>query len=870
MSSAANLPLPPRGPSPKLTGEKPQYRSFAQKLFRMRSFKAWWACLVDEGPGHFRNPVDWLLGRDLLTYLRSISLYSSNGAELDHRDWMHPEVIDLSSAPLAADGAFWFDYMADAGDGQMAMYSLAYLALGDLWKHEGKLSCATEGTFSTAERLPRGSFLFLGGDTAYHVADRGTLAQRFAGPFDWAQKDREREGTLGGHEAGAAAPMLFAIPGNHDYYDSLLGFNHLFRHNASAADTRPLVADFVRRQDSSFAVMKLPFAWWFWGLDTQNGRIDWRQKQFILDQLSEGTPNRLIVCTPEPTTVFHEVMRQATRPYKDLHLPRPFTTGQLPNDDQIHLDIAGDVHHYARHSLSDVPNYASVVSGGGGAFLHPTHTNIAGRPQPVQGSRETWPPAPVLYPSPEVACRETNLRLLCPWKIFRGGYVWLIGAICAAVIYFGATVAPHTRSLSTHVGRWIAPLTSPADEEALQTPPKRDLEVFQNMAPALVPPNMPAQEDDPITVTVAAAAGAPAPVPKPGPPAEGVAVAIIIAALAAVFGLSAKPKALARTQAVKLRRYIGVMGALALSATAIGFTFSILGGLHQAPEKHPFLSSLMLLAFALPLPAAWLWTSSYVATLPKQAKFRSISWMDYVPAWIALSHGVMSVVFGLVLYGVQAIGQTFSDWVFVFAFAFVGLGPAGLGWFQAGAHRKWHTRLAFAAMGLYLGLLQICIPLLLALDGSWLRAAVVIGWTLAVTAVAATWCSTCKRSRLIWLLWLLAGGVALLASIWGHTRHEVSFTRLTVTVFAGALFTCVWFGWYLASTLAWGGHNNEAGGAAHLDRHRHFIRFKLQADRLTGYVIGINKPGPDGKNLCPELVDVFQLVPRRPSSANRT
>jgi hypothetical protein len=462
------------------------------------------------------------------------------------------------------------------------------------------------------------------------------------------------------------------------------------------------------------------------------------------------------------------------------------------------------------------------------------------------------------------------LRLLCPWKIFRGGYVWAIGAICSAVVYFGATVSPHTRSLSTRVGQWISPLSAEADQRALQGAPKRVLDVFQNMAPAIVPANMPAQEDDPLTAPVTTAEPAPSHVRKPGPPAEGVAVVLIIAALAAVFGISAKPKELARSEAVKLRRYAGVMGALAFAATAVGFTFSILGGVHEAPDRHPFLSSLMLLLFAVPLPAAWVWTSSYIATLPKQAKFRSISWIDYMPAWVALSHGVMSLGFGLVLYGVQAIGQTVSDWTFVFAFAFVGLGPAGLGWFQAGLHRKWHVRLAFAAMGLYLGLLQLSIPLLLALDGSWLRAGVVVGWTLAITAATAAWCSSRKRSRLIWLLWLFAGGFALLAAVWGHSRHEVSFTRLTVALVSGAFLTCVWFGWYLASVLAWGGHNNEAGGAAHLDRYRHFIRFKLQADKLTGYVIGITQPEPEGKNLVPELVDVFELVPRRPSSVKRT
>src|SRR5204863_9893835 len=34
--------------------------------------------------------------------------------------------------------------------------------------------------------LPRGSFLFVGGDTAYHVADYSSIHERFQLPFRWA------------------------------------------------------------------------------------------------------------------------------------------------------------------------------------------------------------------------------------------------------------------------------------------------------------------------------------------------------------------------------------------------------------------------------------------------------------------------------------------------------------------------------------------------------------------------------------------------------------------------------------------------------------------------------------------------------------
>ena len=76
----------------------------------------------------------------------------------------------LSRTGWSEPDAFWFDYVADIGDGQLANYNLAYLLLGDA-KVPG-----------LAAPLPRGSFLLTGGDTAYHVADVETLHARVAGP----------------------------------------------------------------------------------------------------------------------------------------------------------------------------------------------------------------------------------------------------------------------------------------------------------------------------------------------------------------------------------------------------------------------------------------------------------------------------------------------------------------------------------------------------------------------------------------------------------------------------------------------------------------------------------------------------------------
>src|SRR4028118_1760447 len=80
-----------------------------------------------------------------------------------------------------------------------------------------------------------------------------------------------------------------------------------------------------------------------------------------------------------------------------------------------------------------------------------------------------------------------------------------------------------------------------------------------------------------------------------------------------------------------------------------------------APLALGFWCRAMVLRFASPLLAAWLWTSWYIATLPKQAKYRAVTWLDYAPPWFAMGLGTLSLSFGSVTYGVHPTGQAGSD-----------------------------------------------------------------------------------------------------------------------------------------------------------------------------------------------------------------
>ncbi|HEX2661094.1 MAG TPA: hypothetical protein VHU40_22595, partial [Polyangia bacterium] len=645
---------------------RPEFRSLGAKLRAMAARGELMRALLGGGPGYFRAPVRWLLGRDLLAQASSILLYSAFGTELDHRDWMYPEVEDLSGDPdAAATGEFWFDYLADAGDGQLAMYSVAYLALGDAWLNDAQATpgsrvfTAADQAGANAVRLPRGRFLFVGGDTSYHVSDPATMLERFTGPFNWAHADK-RASTPGGEPAGPER-LLFAIPGNHDYYDSLSGFNRQFR---SAPDTRdrPLpIADFVRKQQASFTALKLPFDWLLCGLDSQEGKLSFRQNRFFQDLLAPaGCPRRLILCTPEPTTAFGSVDDHATKPFVDLKLPRPFfapradakpAVAEGPGDrvpaDCVHLDLAGDIHHYARYfgPGDGRTNYASVVAGGGGAFMHPTQTDVERHRRERDPNHQPRPK--VQYPLPADSRRAVAPLLLLPWRIADGGFVWLIGGLLSIITAFAFLVAPSTRFLHApvaHLAAWIGGLAGTPATLAEATTTASDGLTY--IVEHVLRPGF------------AGALGNPCLPDK----IELVFIGLVAALLATFTVGTGRLMRLARTPrtVIPARAYLKRLSLLVL---AVGVM--VLGYRVKAPpipeHIHPLRASVLVMLYLSVLPAAIVWSLRYVASLSRQARRRPVNGLDYVPVWTVLILGVTAAGFGVFRHGGHPVGALVSD-----------------------------------------------------------------------------------------------------------------------------------------------------------------------------------------------------------------
>ena len=140
-------------------------------------------------------------------------------------------------------------------------------------------------------------------------------------------------------------------------------------------------------QRSSYFAISLPKGWWIFGLDHGlETDIDIDQFNFFANVASKFVKesDSIVILNHEPAWVIEADAGKQGKPHEknvreliDHHL-----------QGKVRLRIAGDLHHYTRHvplekkksdksssiSLSSQLAPQLIVSGGGGAFLHGTHT----------------------------------------------------------------------------------------------------------------------------------------------------------------------------------------------------------------------------------------------------------------------------------------------------------------------------------------------------------------------------------------------------------------------------------------------------------------------------------------------------------------
>jgi hypothetical protein len=250
---------------------------------------------------------------------------------------------------IAADdtGAFWIDYVADVGDGFEPTYTLAYLLAQDSLDVQG------------AGNLRHGEILVMGGDQCYPQATREEYKRRLLLPFGWASStpDPQRK--------------LFAIPGNHDWYDGLNAFDSLFcsSRDRLSEGKGNAIGGWQCQQHRSYWAIRLPHNWWIWGADIQFSKyLDTPQVNYfdaIARQMQPG--DNLVICLAQPSWMIADLqgLDEEENFFKITSIARA-------RGAHVAAVIAGDWHNYNRYYAHELDVHF-ITAGGGGAFLHPTH-----------------------------------------------------------------------------------------------------------------------------------------------------------------------------------------------------------------------------------------------------------------------------------------------------------------------------------------------------------------------------------------------------------------------------------------------------------------------------------------------------------------
>lgn len=232
----------------------------------------------------------------------------------------------------------WIDYTADVGDGFDAAYSVAYTM--------AQPALAADGD----SELPRPQLLVLGGDEVYPVASALAYMNRWKGPYHAALPEQSDD-----------SPTVFALPGNHDWYDGLTSFIRVFAQ-------RDPVGGWKTEQTRSYYAIKLPHGWWLWAVDTQlDAYFDEPQLDYFHAAAGElGPDDRIILCLARPAWMLADADPIAYDTV-DFFIRKVIE----PTGVRVPVMLAGDLHHYVRYegNAADGAQRQLITCGGGGAYL---------------------------------------------------------------------------------------------------------------------------------------------------------------------------------------------------------------------------------------------------------------------------------------------------------------------------------------------------------------------------------------------------------------------------------------------------------------------------------------------------------------------
>ena len=272
------------------------------------------------------------------------------GSYLDRRE----VEAALLQGDLAAEGTrhdysdrseIWIDYVADLGDGWDSTYTIALL----LARARLRVGDAD---------IPRGELLVMGGDQVYPTATVADYQAKLKDPYrsalPWLAEEQR--------------PHVYAIPGNHDWYDGLTAFLKVFCQQRS-------IGAWLTRQSRSYFAIKLPHRWWLWAVDIQletdidKPQIDYFD--YFARALEPG--DRLILCTPTSSWIDAGDDAAAARAEQRSHQNLNFLEDRIrKRGASIVVNLSGDLHHYSHYVRRETDRH-KFTAGGGGAYLYGTN-----------------------------------------------------------------------------------------------------------------------------------------------------------------------------------------------------------------------------------------------------------------------------------------------------------------------------------------------------------------------------------------------------------------------------------------------------------------------------------------------------------------
>ena len=194
----------------------------------------------------------------------------------------------------------WLDFISDTGDGWNSTYAIAYAA--------AQRSLTVRGDPAAVE-LPRADVLVFGGDQVYPSPSREEYQRRLVAPYAAAFGD---DGT-------SERPHVYAVPGNHDWYDGLSAFTRLFCSDIGGRR----FAGWWTRQRRSYFVLKLPHDWWLVASDGQlQSDLDVPQiehfREIVETHMKAG--DKVILCLAAPVWIYAEKYRTSGRVFDETDL----------------------------------------------------------------------------------------------------------------------------------------------------------------------------------------------------------------------------------------------------------------------------------------------------------------------------------------------------------------------------------------------------------------------------------------------------------------------------------------------------------------------------------------------------------------------